>query len=54
MWGFDVKRNSLRDRMLIAAPEVDPHQFVRRFLQSKAQRLPLRPRSVEMPRPRTP
>ncbi len=50
MWGFGTKRNSLRERMLVVAPEADPHQFVRRFLQSKPPRLQTRPRFQQLPR----
>jgi hypothetical protein len=37
MWGFQSKRNPLRDRMMLAAPEVNPHDFVRRYLRAKPQ-----------------
>jgi len=37
MWGFDTKKNVLREQMLLTAPEADPHQFVRRYLLKKSQ-----------------
>jgi hypothetical protein len=38
MWNFQSKRNPLRDRMLLAAPESNPHEFVRRLLLSQRNR----------------
>lgn len=35
MWNFQSNRNRLRDRMLIAAPEANPHQFVQRVLLAR-------------------
>jgi hypothetical protein len=35
MWNFQSKRNALRERMLLAAPEANPHDFVRRYLLAK-------------------
>ena len=37
MWGFEQKKNVLWERMLLTAPEADPHQFVRRYLLKKTQ-----------------
>jgi hypothetical protein len=34
MWNFQSKRNPLRDRLLLAAPEANPHEFVRRYLSA--------------------
>lgn len=35
MWNFESNRNRLRERMLIAAPEANPHQFVQRVLLAR-------------------
>jgi hypothetical protein len=35
MWSFQSKRDLLRDRLLLAAPEANPHEFVHRYLQAK-------------------
>jgi hypothetical protein len=35
MWSFQSKRDLLRDRLLFAAPEANPHEFVHRYLQAK-------------------
>jgi len=35
MWEFQSNRNRLRERMLIAAPEANPHQFVQRVLLAR-------------------
>jgi hypothetical protein len=37
MWNFQSKRSPLRDRMVAAAPEANPHEFIRRYLQAKPQ-----------------
>lgn len=37
MWDFQANRNRLRDRMLIAAPEANPHQFVQRVLLARGR-----------------
>lgn len=37
MWGFDIRKNILRERMLLNAPEADPHQFVRHYLMNKSR-----------------
>jgi hypothetical protein len=36
MWSFHTKRNTLRETLLSSAPEVNPHEFVRRLLVGKA------------------
>lgn len=35
MWRLQPKRNPFRDRILIAAPEANPHEFVQRYLIPK-------------------
>jgi hypothetical protein len=35
MWRFQSKRNSLRDQLLLAAPEANPHEFIRRYLHAR-------------------
>jgi hypothetical protein len=37
MWGIASKSNPLRDRMVLAAPEIDPHRFVQRLLRSSVK-----------------
>ena len=37
MWGFASNSNPLRDRMVLAAPEVDPHRFVQRLLRTTSR-----------------
>jgi hypothetical protein len=36
MWGFQTKRNTLREQLL-QAPEVNPSEFVRRYLLQKPE-----------------
>jgi len=37
MWRFQSQRNPLRDQLVLAAPEVNPHEFVRRYLLARPQ-----------------
>lgn len=43
MWNLVSKRNALRDRMMLIAPEANPHEFVRRYLLARSR--------PELPRP---
>ena len=36
MWGFQVKRNALRDQLVLQAPEANPSEFVRRYLMQRS------------------
>jgi hypothetical protein len=40
MWSFESKRDTHRDTMLLAAPEANPHEFVRRYLLGKSKASP--------------
>ena len=36
MWVFHTKRNALREQLVLQAPEVNPSEFIRRYLQQKS------------------
>jgi hypothetical protein len=52
VWNFQSKRNLLRDRMVLVAPEANPHEFVRRYLRTKPQPLLQRLDQARTPRTR--
>jgi hypothetical protein len=35
VWGFQTKRNALHEQLILQAPEVNPSEFVRRYLLQK-------------------
>jgi len=40
MWNFESKHNALQERMVLVAPEANPHEFVRSYLQARARSRP--------------
>lgn len=36
MWGFQLKRSALHEQLVLHAPEINPSEFVRRYLTHKS------------------
>jgi len=46
MWRGDFQQSPLREHLVLVAPELDPHKFVRRVLRDRSKRPPI----VQSPR----
>jgi len=40
MWNFESKHSALRERMVLVAPEANPHEFVRSYLRARTRSRP--------------